>query len=227
MEGGADRRHIPTWNGNAATWEHFRDEVRIWRMGENLSVSYSVGARMVAGLSGPARTLAMRMDEREVHPAGPDPQDADAVSEAVFASGSVSAFRNAQGLDNIMQVLGTSPLVRKLPARKNELLHAFFRDDSLARRQGEPVCTWLVRYEESLDKLRRVGINMVDALGDIAGWQALSLAGLSEDCLERVVSKLPNDSYPLDQIQAELNRVYATIHLSERTGSGPAIAAGR
>ena len=34
--------------------------------------------------------------------------------------------RNIAGLDNVMNVLQLSPLVKKLPARKNELLHAFF-----------------------------------------------------------------------------------------------------
>ena len=33
---------------------------------------------------------------------------------------------NIAGLDNVMNVLHMSPLVKKLPARKNELLHAFF-----------------------------------------------------------------------------------------------------
>ena len=34
--GSGDRRHIPTWNGNAAKWESFRDEIRVWRLGENV-----------------------------------------------------------------------------------------------------------------------------------------------------------------------------------------------
>ena len=33
---------------------------------------------------------------------------------------------NIAGLDTVMSVLQISPLVKKLPARKNELLHAFF-----------------------------------------------------------------------------------------------------
>ena len=106
--------------------------------------------------------------------------------------------------------------MKKLLARKNKLLHAFLRDDSLARRQAEPITTWLVRYEEALGKLKTVGIDLVTLLPDIAGWQALNLTGLSEDRLERVATKLPDDSYPLAAIQEELNRVHATIHISER-----------
>ena len=84
-----------------------------------------------------------------------------------------------------------------------------------------------MRYEEALGKLKTVGIDLVTLLPDIAGWQAPNLAGLSEDALERVVTELPDDSCPLAAIQEELNRVYATIHISERSGSGPARAPGR
>ena len=70
--GGNDRRHIPTSSGNPTTCETFRDEVWVWRLGENLIVNYSLGARMVAGLSGPARTLCMRMAATDMHPAALD-----------------------------------------------------------------------------------------------------------------------------------------------------------
>ena len=77
-----------------------------------------------------------------------------------------------------MNVLQLSPLVKKVPAPKNELLHAFFRDDSLAKTKGEPIAMWLVRYHEQLVKLNRVGVDIVTALPD-AGWQALNMAGLT------------------------------------------------
>ena len=93
-----------------------------------------------------------------------------------------------------MKLLSTSPLVKKLPARKNDLLHAFFRDDCLARRLGKPMTIWLVRYEQALGNLKQVNIDLVTLLPDIAGLQALNLAGLSEDRLERIVTKLPDDS---------------------------------
>ena len=109
--------------------------------------------------------------------------------------------------------------MKKLPARKNELLHAFFRDDSLARTKGEPI--------EQLGKLNRVGIDTVAALPDVVGWQALNLAGLTEDRIEGVVSWLPDDTFPLDTISAELNRVFASVHMSEPVSATPAIPPGR
>ena len=66
--GSGDRRHIPTWNGNAAKWESFRDEIRVWRLGENENVKYSLAARLVSGLTGPARLTCMTMDAEQLHP---------------------------------------------------------------------------------------------------------------------------------------------------------------
>ena len=85
---------------------------------------------------------------------------------------------------------------------------------------------WLVRYNEQLGKLNRVGIDIVTSLPDVAGWQAWNLAGLTEDRIERVVSQLPGDTFPLDTISAELNRVFASVHMSERVSSTPAIPPG-
>ena len=78
--------------------------------------------------------------------------------------------RNIAGIDNVMNVLQMSPLVKKLPARKNELLHAFFRDDSLARTKGETIARWLVRHYEQLGKLNRVGVDIITALRDVGRW---------------------------------------------------------
>ena len=86
---------------------------------------------------------------------------------------------------------------------------------------------WLVRYNEHLGTLIRVGLDIVTSLPDVAGWQALNLAGLTEDRIERVVSGLPDDTFPLDAISVELNRVFASVHMSEHVSSTPAIPPGR
>ena len=132
-------------------------------------------------------------------------------------------YDHGSGLDNVLNVLQSSSLVKKLPTRKSELLHAFFRADSLARTKGEPIAMWLVRCNEQLGNLNRVGLDIVISLQDVAGWQALNLAGLTDDRIERVVSQLPDDSFPLDAISVELNRVFASVHMSEHVSSTPAI----
>ena len=159
----------------------------------------------------------MTMDVDQLHPPSGDGPVATADER-----------RNIASLDNVMSVLQMSPLVKKLPARKNELLHAIFRDDdSLARTKGEPIAMWLVRFHEQLGKLNRVGIDIVTSLPDVAGCQALNLAGLTEDRIERVVSRLSTDTFPLDTISSELNRVFASVHMSEPVSSTPAIPPGR
>ena len=104
--GSGDRRHIPTWNGNAAKWKSFRDEIRVWRLGGNLNVKYSLAARLVSGSSGPARMTRMTMDAHQLHPPPGDGPVATADER-----------RNIAGLDNVMSVLQSSPSVKKLPAR--------------------------------------------------------------------------------------------------------------
>ena len=65
------------------------------------------------------------------------------------------------------------------------------------------------------------------SLPDVAGWQALNLACLTEERIERVVSRLPDDTFLLDTISAKLNRVFASVHMSEPVSSTPAIPPGR
>ena len=40
----------------------------MWRHGENFNVKYSLAARLVSGLSGPARMTCVTMDADQLHP---------------------------------------------------------------------------------------------------------------------------------------------------------------
>ena len=113
--GSSDRRHIPTWKGNAAKWKSFRDE---------MSVATRRKLECEAEFGSKACLWIVRSCTNDVYP--PTVATAD-------------ERRNVAGLDNVMNEMLSSPLVKKLPARKNELLHAFFRDDSLARTKSEPI----------------------------------------------------------------------------------------
>ena len=93
----------------------FHDEIRVWRLGEDLNVKYSLAARLVSGLSGPARMTCISMDADQLHPPPGDGLVATADERRIIA-----------GLDNVMSVLQSSPCVKKLAAGNNELLHAFF-----------------------------------------------------------------------------------------------------
>ena len=75
----------------------------------------------------------MTMDAEQLHP-----------PPARAPVATVDERRNIASLDNVMDVFRLSPFVKKLLARKNELLHALFRDDSLARTKSQPIAMWLV-----------------------------------------------------------------------------------
>ena len=57
----------------------------------------------------------MTMDAGQLHPL---PRDGSVAT--------ADERRNIAGLDDVTSVLQTSPFVKNLPARKKELLHAFF-----------------------------------------------------------------------------------------------------
>ena len=82
---------------------------------------------------------------------------------------------------------------------------------------GEPVTTWLVRYEENLKCLVKVGINLEEALPEVVEWQAINMAGLNEDCLERIVDKLLDDQHPMDD-WARLNPMHGATTLNDVRG---------
>ena len=128
--------------------------------------------------------------------------------------------RNIAGLDSVMSVLQMSPLVKKL-------LTPFSETTLWQERKANKLAMRLVRFNEQLGKLNRVGIDIVTSLPDVAGWQALNLAGLTEDRIERVVSRLPDDTFPPDTISAELNHMFDSVHMSEPVSSTPAIPPGR
>ena len=65
-DGDSGRRHIPRWDGHPATWKQYEQEVRIWRMGENLDVKYCIAARLIQNLSGAARRAALQLKDEQL-----------------------------------------------------------------------------------------------------------------------------------------------------------------
>ena len=68
MDGRDDRRFVPGWDGNPNTWRRYRDEVRVWLLGEKTDVEYSLAARLVQRLSGAARRAALTLTDEELPP---------------------------------------------------------------------------------------------------------------------------------------------------------------
>ena len=104
--GSGDRIHIPNWSGNPSV------------MGsecENLNVKYSLAARLVFGLSGPARLTCMTMDAEQLHP----PPLEGPVATAYEG-------RNIASLDYVTNVLQMSPLVKKTSCPQKEASSRLF-----------------------------------------------------------------------------------------------------
>ena len=59
---------IPSWSGDPLEWIKFRDEVRLWSLGENMGVQYSLGARLAGRMRGSARRAVIGMTEAELLP---------------------------------------------------------------------------------------------------------------------------------------------------------------
>ena len=71
QEYGDKRGFVPAWNGDPSGWKSYRDEVRIWALGEKLDVEYSLAARLVSRLGGPARRAAMGLKDSDLMPLRP------------------------------------------------------------------------------------------------------------------------------------------------------------
>eukprot|EP00959_Pyramimonas_sp_CCMP1952_P389057 8151674-Pyramimonas_sp.AAC.1 len=90
---------IPTWNGDPSKWRDYYQEVELWKLSENLSVTQSLASKLVLRLTGTARSAALTMTEVQLDPA-PDPNIEDADEK--------KRDRNQVGIENVLQHLEAS-----------------------------------------------------------------------------------------------------------------------
>ena len=135
-----DREHVPSWAGNPETWQAYKDEVRIWLLGSKLDVEYSLAARLVAKLRGPARRIGLSMTDAELNPprAGENPD-------------------LRAGVNNLMTRL--ERLVPHAQDRRGNYMKQFFKEERYKRRPGERIPDWISRWVEGVTLLQRDGIN--------------------------------------------------------------------
>eukprot|EP00959_Pyramimonas_sp_CCMP1952_P209566 4384578-Pyramimonas_sp.AAC.1 len=50
---------MPTWNRHPSKWRDYKQEVKLWELSENLSVTYSLASKLVLRLSWTARTCLL------------------------------------------------------------------------------------------------------------------------------------------------------------------------
>eukprot|EP00959_Pyramimonas_sp_CCMP1952_P406414 8518083-Pyramimonas_sp.AAC.1 len=70
---------IPTWHGDPSKWRDYKQEVKLWKLSENLAAAHSLASQLAMKLSGTARGAALNMTEAQPHPAAAadieDPDD--------------------------------------------------------------------------------------------------------------------------------------------------------
>ena len=187
----------PSWDGNPARWQVFKDEVRLWTLASNARVQYCLAARLVRQLTGSARRIGLSMT------------DAD-----------LSADSEEDPLSGITRLM--TRLAALAPAdiiRKGAHLNAFFREEKYKRRSGERIAEWISRWDDGLDKLGQDGVDFA-ATGDLAGWFFLQHSGLSEDRIEMVRASVPMDrEFNLPLVKSAVLRLFPNAHERERRAS--------
>ena len=74
-------RKVPSWGGQPDLWEAYKDEVRIWLLGSPNTDDYSLAARLVSHLRGPARRIGLSLTDEELMPTVLEPELAETADE--------------------------------------------------------------------------------------------------------------------------------------------------
>ena len=95
-------------------------------------------------------------------------------------------------------------------------MKSFFSDHAYRRKHGERMASWVTRWEEGLDKLRKDEIN-VDSLGDLSGWWFLEMdANLSEERIEMVKTHMGDSSvYDRTKLREVVMKLFPNLHTHE------------
>ena len=157
---------IPGWDGNPSSWETYKQEVRIWKLGTDFSVKYSPAARLLAKLTGSARRVAYAIKD----------EDLKGTEE-----------RPHKGVEAIMTLLEQN-LSGEKEVRKGESMEDFFAGHKFARRTGERITDWISRWDEGVRKLSDDGIALEN---DLSGFFFTKMANLTAIRRELVLAKVP------------------------------------
>ena len=225
--GDDDKPRIPRWNGDPSRFQHWKDEVRIYKLGENLNVNRSVAARLVGGLSGPARKVGLSMTDEDLFPyAAVYPAPSPVPPAAGQAAGDVPVPPdgpgkidytpvNRLGIENLVGRL-QNKIVTQAPILKGERMTRFFEQHEYFRRRGERISEYIIRWDESVERLQEAGVDVMK-MEDIPGWFFLRGAGLNLERRERVLGQLKDDHYPVEDIKNICIRFFPDIHTNERS----------
>ena len=199
---------VPSWDGRQDTWENYQDEVRIWVLGSPPGPEYSLAARLVSRLKGPARRIGLKMTDDELMPTPP-----------VYTDGKVTTPANhTQAVKLLMERLGT--LAPAKTQRRGTYLKEFFQEQRTKRRPGERIAEWIPRWEEGVTRMEKDGIDF-RSMADLPGFFFLEHVNLSESRLELVRSAVPAEKlYDLVELKSTIARLFPQVHLTEYRRQG-------
>ena len=221
-------RRIPSWGGQPDLWETYKEEVRIWRLGCANTEDYSLAARLVSHLRGPARRIGQSMTDEELMPvvtegalppievaedAGPEERRAAEAAQRAQGRGR-RTVSHVQAIETLMKKLEV--LAPQTQERRGLYLRDFFTDKKYVRRTGERLVEWIPRWEEGVTRLQRDGIDFF-TVEDLPGFFFLEHVHLSESRLEMLRSAMDKDKlYDLRELKLAVQRLFPFIHKSER-----------
>ena len=185
---------IPAWNGNPATWEVYKDEVRIWLLGALVNVEYCLAARLVGQLRGPARQIGLSMSGQELW--------VDPPSEPPTAGGPAPPRTRQQataGVDRLLKKL--ERLAPQVHQRRGLYMRDFLKDERFARRSGERIADWIPRWERGLELLRTDGIDL-NQIANLSGWYFLEHSRIGESRTDMVRSSIHDSNLQYDLMLA-------------------------
>ena len=148
-----DRHPIPTWDGSPHGWQRYVEQVRLWKLGENLDVKYSLAARLIGRMSGSARRACINMESAALQPirGAAAEIDADDVVRQAAVEENLSA-----GIENVMERL-RSVLVPEPMVSRGQAMTDFFKSQRFVRRPGQRMTEFCGLFEEGLERLRQDG----------------------------------------------------------------------
>ena len=204
------RHPIPTWDGAPQGWQKYVEQVRLWQLGENLDVKFSLAARLISRMSGSARRACINMPAADLMPvrgfAGVDDEAGGEIAESVLEN-------LAAGIENVMKKLKENLHPEPLVSR-GEALSAFFKSSRYTRRLGMRFTEYNTLFEEGLEKMRTEGVD-IRPLEPTLGWFYLQHGALTPERKERVYTALGGEDYTLQDAKKVCLRLFAEIHMHE------------
>ncbi|CAE8588934.1 unnamed protein product [Polarella glacialis] len=141
-------------------------------------------------------------------PVRTEPSDAGAASDDILNSDL------AAGVKYLVEELRRS-LQASRGVRKGQTMTEFFRDPKFHRQLGERASDYITRFDETLALLKDSGFD-AESVPDLAGSAFIHMMRLNEEREERLISKVPDDEFPLAELKRHALSIFGSLHVHEQ-----------